>query len=79
VNVRFLDLEMVHQLEDVHRSTRAVGLRLVAFAVIAIVDGNNPMILRERRSNSGSEPHALRRIRVAVYENNPRARGSCVR
>ena len=80
VNVGALDLQVIHQLDDVLGAARSARRRLVALAVIAVVDRDDAMALRDLRRDAGVEPHALRVVGVAVHEHDPRsANRPCVR
>jgi hypothetical protein len=72
VDVRLLNLQVVHQLDHVLCSSGTARLRFVAFTVIAIVDRNHAMRFRQCRSDAGCEPHPLGGIRVAVNQHDPR-------
>ena len=72
MNVRAGDLQVIHQLDDILRAAGAAGLRLVALAVIAVVDRDHAVMLRDLRRDAGIEPHALRRVGVAVNQHHPR-------
>ena len=64
---------MIHQLDDILRPAGAAGRGLVALPVIAVVDRHDAMTLRDLRRDAGVEPHALRVVRIAVHEHDPRS------
>jgi hypothetical protein len=47
--------------------------RFIALTVIAIVDRDDAMMLRDLRRNACVEPHSLRVVGIAVHEHDPRS------
>ena len=73
VDVSFLNLQVIHQLDHVLGSSCSSRLRLIAFTVISIIDSDDTVGFRKSRCDTCSEPHPLRRIRVSMNQHNPRA------
>ena len=72
-DVGLLDLEMVHQLDDVSGHLRAVLrriVRLVALSVSAAVDGDDPVPADKRVGDAVREPVAGAVARVAVDQHD---------
>ena len=73
VDVRLVDLQVVHQLDHIVCPSRAAGLGLVALPVIAVVDRDDAVGLGNLWCDPGREPHASGRVRVTMDEDDPRA------
>ena len=70
-NVRLVDLQIIHQVDRVGSFARTVQLRLVALAVIAIIERHYAMILGQRLSDAIAEPVVFRIAGVAVDQDHP--------
>jgi len=71
VDVGSLNLQMIHQIDDVFRAAGAVRLGLVAQAVIAIVQRHHAMVGRQGRRDAALEEHPLGRVREPMDQNHP--------
>jgi hypothetical protein len=65
VDVRTLNLQVIHQLNHILRPAGSTRSGFVALPVIAIVDRDDAMVLCDLRRDAGVEPSAAR-CRVTV-------------
>ena len=70
-DVRLVDLQIIHQLDCVGRFSRAVQRRLVALAVIAIIERHHAVIFRQRLSDAVAEPIVFRIAGVTMDQHHP--------